>query len=273
VNGAEANAMTEEPILDAIAVLAKPIAHNAGQFAQKPFIDGTKKRIDTCTQPHTTGGLNVPCKVVAKTGSFPLINKAMGISSDTGTIQRRVGMNNYELASAAGSQATLANAQFRVIDNPVTQVDAQKGLPAPIAIAHATNRDPVVVEWSTSSNRSFTLHLSQTQVSLSTTGPVSAASAYFAMGAGVIEGRTDITRPESAATRILDLILPFNEIHGITPTINLAAAFDLASAGPMSDNLGDTASSTTIRFATPTQPRLVFREAKRAVRGPTELRR
>ena len=228
--------MTEEPILDAIAVLAKPTQRRT--VCAKAFRQRNEEADRHWHSAHTTGRLNVPCKVVAKTGSFPLINKAMGISSDTGTIQRPVSMNNYELASAAGSQATLANAKFRVIGNPVTQVDAQKGLPPPIAIAHANNRDPAV-EWSTSSSRSFTLHLSHTQVSLSATGPGSAATAYFAMGAGVIDGITDITRPESAATRILDLILPFNEIHSFTPTINLAA-FDLASAGPMSNNLGDT---------------------------------
>jgi hypothetical protein len=238
VNGAAANAQTEAPILDTIASLARPIAQNAGNpVMQAANINGTRDRITTCTMPDTTGGPGRPCRVVAGTGSFPLVNKANGISSDTGVVQRTVNNNNYEFATATASQ-TMVNGTFRIVDNPVVQVDRRSGLPAPEAVAYTANRDPMAVYWNSSSNRSFTLDLSQMQVNVSTTGPGAAASAYYAINASVIDGTTDITLPESASTPIFSLLLPFNDVDGMAPTINLAA-FQLGAAGAISDSLGD----------------------------------
>jgi len=238
VNGAAANAQTEGPILDTIANLARPIAQNAGNpMRQAANINGTRNRLQNCTLPDTTGGPNVPCRVVAGTGSFPQIAKANGISSDTGVVQRTVGMNNYEFATATASQ-TMNNGTFRIVDNPVVQVDRRPMLPAPEAVAYTVNRDPMAVYWNSPSNRGFTLDLSQFQAQVSTSGPGSGASAYYAINASVIDGTTDITLSESSATPIFRLLLPFNDIDGLAPTINLAA-FDLAAAGTISDSLGD----------------------------------
>ncbi|MFZ1136824.1 MAG: PEP-CTERM sorting domain-containing protein, partial [Candidatus Korobacteraceae bacterium] len=240
VNGAAANATTEAPILDTIANLAQPIATNArNPIAQAPFITGTRNRITNCTVTDTVAGPNRPCRVVAGTGSFPLVNKGgNGISSDTGVVQRTVGNNNYEFATASASQRTLNNGMFRIIDNPATQVDAARGLPAPVAVAYTANHDPMAVYWNSPSNRSFTLDISQLQVNVSTTGPGAAASAFYAINAGVIDGTTDITLPEGSATPIFSLLLPFNDVDGQAPTINLAA-FEIGAAGAISDSLGD----------------------------------
>ena len=240
VNGAVANQQTEEPILDTIANLAAPIAMNArNPMLQAANINGTRTRITNCTVPDTTGGPGRPCRVVAGTGSFPLAGKGgNGIASDTGVIQRAVGNNNYELATARASQRTLNNGNFQIIDNPVTQADQANGLPAPVAVAYTANRDPMAVYWNSASNREFTLDISALQVNLTTFGTGSAASAYFAVNASVIDGTTDITLPESSATPIFSLLLPFNEVDGMAPTINLAA-FDLSAAGTIKDSLGN----------------------------------
>jgi hypothetical protein len=240
VNGANANAQTEAPILDTIANLAVPIAQNAGNLIrQAPTIRSTMNNITNCTVPDATGGPGRPCRVVAGTGSFPLVNKGgNGIFSDTGVLQRAVGNNNYEFATATARQRTLANGNFQIIDNPVTQADAANGLPAPVAIAFTSNHDPMAVYWNSPSNRSFTLDISQLQVNVSTTAPGAAASAFYAINAGVIDGTTDITLPESSATPIFRLLLPFNDIDGLAPTINLAA-FQIGAAGAISDSLGD----------------------------------
>jgi hypothetical protein len=238
VNGAAANAQTEAPILDTIANLARPIAQNAGNpMMQAVNINGTRNRLQTCTLPDTTGGPGRMCRVVANTGSFPQIPKANGINSATGAVQRTVGVNNYELADATASQ-TMNNGTFRIVDNPVVQVDRRPNLPAPEAVAYTVNRDPMAVYWNSPSNRSFSFDLSQFQADVSTTGFGAAASVYYSINASVIDGTTDITLPESASTPIFRLLLPFNDVDGLAPTINLAA-FDLAAAGTISDSLGD----------------------------------
>ena len=56
--------------------------------------------------------------------------------------------------------------------------------------------------------------------------------------AGVIDGTNDITLPEGSATPIFSLLLPFNDVDGLAPTINLAA-FQIGAAGAISDSLGD----------------------------------
>ena len=182
VNGNNANAMTEAPILDTIANLAVPIAQNAGNLVrQAPTIRSTMNNITNCTVPDATGGPGRQCRVVAGTGSFPLVNKGgNGILSDTGILQRAVGNNNYEFATAVARQRTLANGNFQIIDNPVTQADAANGMPPPVAIAFTSNHDPMAVYWNSPVNRSFTLDISQLQVNVSTTGRGAAASAFFA---------------------------------------------------------------------------------------------
>jgi PEP-CTERM motif len=239
VNGNNANAMTEAPILDTIANLAVPIAQNAGNLLrQAPTIQSTMNNITNCTVPDATGGPGRQCRVVAGTGSFPLVNKGgNGILSDTGILQRAAGNNNYEFATAVARQRTLGNGNFQIIDNPVTQADTANGLAAPVAIAFTSNHDPMAVYWNSPVNRSFTLDISQLQVNVSTTG-TGAASAFFAIDAGVIDGTTNITLPESSATPIFSLLLPFNDINRQAPTINLAA-FEIGAAGAISDSLGD----------------------------------
>ena len=290
VNGAAANARTEAPILDALANESRTVrAPNPLNYANRAAfqealtnqgsyinggqirlngqvianVPGLKNQIAGCTVPDAIPG-NPSCTTRAGTGSFPLVPKGGAGISSSASMQRAVGANNYEFASATASQRTLANGTFQVVDNPTTEVRAAANLPAPVASAYTSNHDPMAVYWSSSSNHNITIDLSSFQMSLSTQGIQSEATGYYAVHGGVINGSSDITLPESSASPFFDLVLGFNSVNGGPPQLN-GSTFQLAAVGSISDNLGNvglgavaigflgdlTLTGDTVSFATP----------------------
>jgi hypothetical protein len=263
VNGAQVNVakpnavqMAETAALQALALAAHAVATAGNILNRGPYIEGNlkaiipipglKPQLSNCTAVDATAGANAstPCKVVAGTGSFPLVAKAAGgmLSSST-NIQQTQGPaanpTNLELASGSATQTINAAGKLKVNSSAITQVDASKAVPKPIAVAFGVNRDPIAISGlsSAGTGRDVTLDLSSVTFTLASSGPAT-ASGVFDTTLASIDGGTSLTQPESLATPFFDLLISAESDAGGAPVVNPYASA-LAALGSISDNLGD----------------------------------
>ncbi|HVC60620.1 MAG TPA: hypothetical protein VND19_09705 [Acetobacteraceae bacterium] len=259
VNGAQVNVAAPNAVqtaetgaLQALTSAARSVAKAGNILNRKPYIEGAPKaaipipglkpQLSNCTAPDAGANASSPCKVVADTGSFPLVAKAAGAPlSSTASTQQTTGPAippvNLELASGSATQTINAAGKLILNSNAVTQVDASKAVPKPLAVGFGVNRDPVAISGLSSTGRGITTDLSSVTFTLSSTGPAT-ASGVFDTTLASIDGSSDVTQPESLATPFFDLLISAESDSGGAPVVNPYAS-SLTASGSISDNLGD----------------------------------
>lgn len=244
----------ETGALQALASAARSVAKAGGPLNRAPYINGDlkaiipipglKPQLSNCTAPDAVAGANAstPCKVVAGTGSFPLVAKAAGapLSSSASTQQTQGPANNpknLEFASGSATQTINAAGKLILNSNAVTQIDASKAVPNPLAVGFGVNRDPVAISGLSSSGRDITVDLSSVTFTLASSGAAT-ASGVFDTTLASIDGSSDVTQSESLATPFFDLLISAESDSGGAPVVNTLAS-SLTASGSISDNLGN----------------------------------
>jgi hypothetical protein len=226
VNGKGANQKSEVAVLSGLAQQAANSRNmvNENILVRNPALQSFQQTIISSTAENA-----------GSKGNFPLVAKASIGKSDTGELAPTVKGQTVGTAKAMANQSVTNNGTQVQFGDSVTSSGMING---GVGVAFTAHHDPISVDWTSASNRSLTLDLSQVSFTVQTVGSNATAVGVLGITGSYIDNTSSLNLPESSATPLFSLTLPVISVDGGPPEV-YTGALSLSASGTVTDSLGD----------------------------------